>query len=71
MRGKISRTRLWNIERGETAVMRSKKEAHDYRYFGLIWVPLKLDDEWIKDSVPTCPDCGRADEAICVGLWVA
>ncbi|HET9844416.1 MAG TPA: Asp-tRNA(Asn)/Glu-tRNA(Gln) amidotransferase subunit GatB, partial [Nitrospira sp.] len=26
-------TRLWNVDRGETAVMRSKEEAHDYRYF--------------------------------------
>ena len=26
-------TRLWNLDRGETAVMRSKEEAHDYRYF--------------------------------------
>ena len=32
--GKIyQETRLWNLERGETAVMRSKEEAHDYRYF--------------------------------------
>lgn len=42
-------TRLWNIERGETVVMRSKEEAHDYRYFpDPDLVPLKLDDEWIE-----------------------
>ncbi|OQW35921.1 MAG: aspartyl/glutamyl-tRNA amidotransferase subunit B [Nitrospira sp. SG-bin1] len=49
-RGKIRQeTRLWNIERGETAVMRSKEEAHDYRYFpDPDLVPLKLDKEWIE-----------------------
>ena len=26
-------TRLWDVEKGQTAVMRSKEEAHDYRYF--------------------------------------
>lgn len=42
-------TRLWNIDRGETAVMRSKEEAHDYRYFpDPDLVPLKLDKEWIE-----------------------
>ncbi|MEK6526994.1 MAG: Asp-tRNA(Asn)/Glu-tRNA(Gln) amidotransferase subunit GatB, partial [Nitrospirota bacterium] len=32
--GKIHQeTRLWDVEKGETATMRSKEEAHDYRYF--------------------------------------
>ncbi|MEQ1794609.1 MAG: Asp-tRNA(Asn)/Glu-tRNA(Gln) amidotransferase subunit GatB [Nitrospira sp.] len=58
--GKIfQETRLWNLERGETAVMRSKEEAHDYRYFpDPDLVPLKLDKEWIegfRDSVPELP----------------
>lgn len=52
-------TRLWNMDRGETAVMRSKEEAHDYRYFpDPDLVPLKLDAEWIQDfrgSVPELP----------------
>jgi aspartyl-tRNA(Asn)/glutamyl-tRNA(Gln) amidotransferase subunit B len=48
--GKIHQeTRLWNIDRGETAVMRSKEEAHDYRYFpDPDLVPLKLEQEWIE-----------------------
>ncbi len=29
----VQETRLWDPEKGETAVMRSKEEAHDYRYF--------------------------------------
>ena len=58
--GKIRQeTRLWNLDRGETAVMRSKEEAHDYRYFpDPDLVPLKLDPEWIesfRSSVPEMP----------------
>lgn len=58
--GKIfQETRLWNLERGETAVMRSKEEAHDYRYFpDPDLVPLKLDKDWIegfRGSVPELP----------------
>src|SRR5574337_911128 len=50
-------TRLWNIERGETAVMRSKEEAHDYRYFpDPDLVPLKLDDEWIQGFRADLPE---------------
>ncbi|HSA85251.1 MAG TPA: Asp-tRNA(Asn)/Glu-tRNA(Gln) amidotransferase subunit GatB [Nitrospira sp.] len=52
-------TRLWNIERGETAVMRSKEEAHDYRYFpDPDLVPLKVDEAWIhgfRASLPELP----------------
>lgn len=58
--GKIHQeTRLWNVERGETAVMRSKEEAHDYRYFpDPDLVPLKLNEEWINEfriSLPELP----------------
>ncbi|NGZ02522.1 MAG: Asp-tRNA(Asn)/Glu-tRNA(Gln) amidotransferase GatCAB subunit B [Nitrospira sp. WS238] len=58
--GKIyQETRLWNIDRGETAVMRSKEEAHDYRYFpDPDLVPLKLQPDWIeglRSSLPELP----------------
>ena len=58
--GKVMQeTRLWNLDRGETAVMRSKEEAHDYRYFpDPDLVPLKLGREWIESfraSVPELP----------------
>jgi aspartyl-tRNA(Asn)/glutamyl-tRNA(Gln) amidotransferase subunit B len=48
--GRINQeTRLWNLDRGETVVMRSKEEAHDYRYFpDPDLVPLKLEAEWIE-----------------------
>jgi len=52
-------TRLWNFDRGETAVMRSKEEAHDYRYFpDPDLVPLKLEKEWVegfRDGLPELP----------------
>lgn len=54
-------TRLWNIERGETAVMRSKEEAHDYRYFpDPDLVPLKLDEEWIESFRASLPELPAA-----------
>jgi len=48
--GRINQeTRLWNLDRGETVVMRSKEEAHDYRYFpDPDLVPLKLEKKWIE-----------------------
>lgn len=50
-------TRLWDIERGETAVMRSKEETHDYRYFpDPDLVPLKIEQEWIEDLRKTVPE---------------
>jgi aspartyl-tRNA(Asn)/glutamyl-tRNA(Gln) amidotransferase subunit B len=54
-------TRLWNIERGETAVMRSKEEAHDYRYFpDPDLVPLKLDRDWIEEFKVSLPELPAA-----------
>src|SRR4029077_19809323 len=56
--GKINQeTRLWNLERGETVVMRSKEEAHDYRYFPAPdLVPLKWEQEWIERFRSTLPE---------------
>src|SRR5512139_1235556 len=60
--GKIHQeTRLWNLDRGETAVMRSKEEAHDYRYFpDPDLVPLKLDPEWIESFQGDLPELPAA-----------
>lgn len=56
--GKIyQETRLWNIDRAETAVMRSKEEAHDYRYFpDPDLVPLQLNKDWIEGFRSTLPE---------------
>ena len=54
-------TRLWDIERGQTAVMRNKEEAHDYRYFpDPDLVPLTISEEWIADLRGTLQELPRA-----------
>ena len=57
-------TRLFDPHRGETRSMRSKEEAHDYRYFpDPDLLPLELDPAWIKEieaSLPELPDAKRA-----------
>ncbi len=59
--GKIDQeTRLYDPKKGETRSMRSKEEAHDYRYFpDPDLLPLELTDDWvmaIKQSLPELPD---------------
>ncbi|MBV9571174.1 MAG: Asp-tRNA(Asn)/Glu-tRNA(Gln) amidotransferase subunit GatB [Alphaproteobacteria bacterium] len=53
-------TRLFDSRAGETRSMRSKEEAHDYRYFpDPDLLPLELDEAWIEDiasSLPELPD---------------
>jgi aspartyl-tRNA(Asn)/glutamyl-tRNA(Gln) amidotransferase subunit B len=63
--GKIDQeTRLFDANKIETRSMRSKEEAHDYRYFpDPDLLPLELDPEWIKAieaSLPELPDAKRA-----------
>lgn len=42
-------TRLWDVDQGKTMVMRSKEEAHDYRYFpDPDLVPVNLSEEHIE-----------------------
>ncbi len=57
-------TRLWDTGKGVTRSMRSKEEAHDYRYFpDPDLLPLKLDPamvEKIKATLPELPDEKRA-----------
>jgi aspartyl-tRNA(Asn)/glutamyl-tRNA(Gln) amidotransferase subunit B len=56
-------TRLFDPNRGETRSMRSKEEAHDYRYFpDPDLLPLELDPAWVKQieaSLPELPDDKR------------
>ena len=57
-------TRLFDPGRGVTRSMRSKEDAHDYRYFpDPDLLPLVLDEDWIaalKASLPELPDAKRA-----------
>jgi aspartyl-tRNA(Asn)/glutamyl-tRNA(Gln) amidotransferase subunit B len=56
-------TRLYDPGRGETRSMRSKEDAHDYRYFpDPDLLPLELDPEWVRQiqaSLPELPDAKR------------
>lgn len=53
-------TRLWDPTKGETRSMRSKEEAHDYRYFpDPDLLPLEFEQSWvdaIKQTLPELPD---------------
>jgi aspartyl-tRNA(Asn)/glutamyl-tRNA(Gln) amidotransferase subunit B len=50
-------TRLWDTAKGETRSMRSKEDAHDYRYFpDPDLLPLKLDPAWVEGIQRTLPE---------------
>jgi aspartyl-tRNA(Asn)/glutamyl-tRNA(Gln) amidotransferase subunit B len=54
-------TRLWDVEKGQTATMRSKEEAHDYRYFpDPDLVPLGIASDWIDELRKTLPELPAA-----------
>jgi aspartyl-tRNA(Asn)/glutamyl-tRNA(Gln) amidotransferase subunit B len=59
----VQETRLWNSAEERTVSMRSKEEAHDYRYFPDPDLPLLVvDREWIKQierSMPELPESRR------------
>jgi aspartyl-tRNA(Asn)/glutamyl-tRNA(Gln) amidotransferase subunit B len=56
----VQETRLWDASKGITESMRSKEEAHDYRYFPEPdLVPIKAERSWIEEiraSLPELPD---------------
>jgi aspartyl-tRNA(Asn)/glutamyl-tRNA(Gln) amidotransferase subunit B len=56
----VQETRLYDPARGETRSMRSKEDAHDYRYFPEPdLLPLVLDEAWVaglKEKLPELPD---------------
>ena len=53
----IQETRLFDVSTGETRSMRSKEEAHDYRYFpDPDLLPLNLEDDFIKEIINELPE---------------
>jgi aspartyl-tRNA(Asn)/glutamyl-tRNA(Gln) amidotransferase subunit B len=63
--GKITQeTRLYNSNEGKTYSMRSKEQAHDYRYFPEPdLLPLVVDEKWkaqIASTLPELPEARRA-----------
>jgi aspartyl-tRNA(Asn)/glutamyl-tRNA(Gln) amidotransferase subunit B len=68
----LQETRLYDPDRGETRSMRSKEEAHDYRYFpDPDLLPLELDEAWIAAiaaAMPELPDARKARYMATYGL---
>ncbi len=60
----VQETRLYDPDKGETRSMRSKEEAHDYRYFpDPDLLPLEIEQAWvdqIKTTMPELPDARKA-----------
>ena len=53
----VQETRLYDSNKGVTFAMRSKEEAHDYRYFPEPdLVPIEISDEWIKETMDELPE---------------
>ncbi len=57
-------TRLYDPDKNETRTMRSKEEAHDYRYFPCPdLLPLEIEQSWvdgIAETLPELPDAKKA-----------
>jgi len=63
--GKIHQaTILFNPDTGETRAMRSKEDAHDYRYFpDPDLLPLDISPEWIEQVRSTLPELPQTKQA--------
>jgi aspartyl-tRNA(Asn)/glutamyl-tRNA(Gln) amidotransferase subunit B len=60
----IQETRLYDAERNETRSMRTKEDAHDYRYFpDPDLPPLAVDDAWIDRVAASMPELPAAMRA--------
>ena len=61
--GRRTGERLYNADSGQTAAMRSKEHAHDYRYFPEPdLVPLRISEHWlneVKSKLPELPAARR------------
>ncbi|MDH4285112.1 MAG: Asp-tRNA(Asn)/Glu-tRNA(Gln) amidotransferase subunit GatB [Gallionellaceae bacterium] len=57
-------TVLFDPDKGETRMMRSKEEAHDYRYFpDPDLLPLEISPQWIDEVRTTLPELPQAKQA--------
>ena len=68
----VQETRLYDPDKGETRSMRSKEEAHDYRYFpDPDLLPLEIEQSWVDDiqsGLPELPDDKKARFITSFGL---
>ena len=61
-------TRLYDPDRNETRSMRSKEEAHDYRYFpDPDLLPLEIEQDWVDGIAATMPELPDAKKARFIG----
>lgn len=66
----VPETRLWNPDRGITTSMRSKEQAHDYRYFPDPDLPaLQLDPLWIEKTRETLPELPKQKKRRLMNEW--
>ncbi|MDE3164756.1 MAG: Asp-tRNA(Asn)/Glu-tRNA(Gln) amidotransferase subunit GatB [Acidobacteriota bacterium] len=64
----VQETRLYNPDLGETFSMRSKEDAHDYRYFPEPdLVPLEIGGEWLARAGASMPELPAARRARFLG----
>jgi len=57
-------TRLYDADKNETRSMRSKEEAHDYRYFpDPDLLPLEIEEAWVDQIAATLPELPDAKKA--------
>jgi aspartyl-tRNA(Asn)/glutamyl-tRNA(Gln) amidotransferase subunit B len=60
----VQETRLYNAHEGKTYSMRSKEQAHDYRYFPEPdLLPLVVDEKWKAEIARTLPELPEARRA--------
>ncbi|MDE1154525.1 MAG: Asp-tRNA(Asn)/Glu-tRNA(Gln) amidotransferase subunit GatB [Acidobacteriaceae bacterium] len=60
----VQESRLWNNAEGRTYSMRSKEQAHDYRYFPEPDLPaLVVGEQWLKDILSNLPELPEARRA--------
>lgn len=71
----IQESRLWNADKEISTSMRSKEDAHDYRYFpDPDLLPVVIDDAWFEEivaSIPELPDAMKKRYEDELGLSVA
>ena len=63
-------TRLFDANKGETRSMRSKEEAHDYRYFpDPDLLPLTFSEAFVEARKPSCRNCRTQRKRAFMSDW--
>ncbi|MBE2277559.1 MAG: Asp-tRNA(Asn)/Glu-tRNA(Gln) amidotransferase subunit GatB [Rhodobacteraceae bacterium] len=63
-------TRLYDPDKGETRSLRSKEEAHDYRYFpDPDLLPLEIEQDWVDHIAATLPELPDAKKSRFMGAF--